>query len=62
MTPQDWAEAAERYRKRVVELEANANFALDAGLRGAAYLLFGSAKEYEDAAIDAERKAMEIAQ
>jgi hypothetical protein len=55
---QDWLEASARYRAKVTQLESLANAALDAGNRNAAYLLFGSAQEYIDAAIDADEKGM----
>jgi opacity protein-like surface antigen len=59
MTPQEWSEAAGRYRERDAVLTAKANRALDVGDRIGAYLLFGSAFAYEEAAIDADAKAME---
>jgi hypothetical protein len=55
---QDWQEASARYRIKVTQLEAKANMALDVGNRNAAYRLFDSAREYEDAAIDADEKGM----
>jgi len=55
---QDWLEASARYRAKVTQLESLAVIALDNGNPEAAKLLFGSALEYVDAAIDADEKGM----
>lgn len=59
MTALEWSEAAERYRAKVAALETSANMALDAGDRNGAYRIFDNAREFEEAAIDAEAKAMQ---
>jgi len=58
MTNQDWIEASARYRAKVTQLESLAVVARDNGNPEAAELLFNSAAEYIDAAIDADEKGM----
>jgi len=54
MTLQEWTEFAGRLRQRAAELTAEANATSDPQI---ADRLFGSAKEYEDAAENADKDA-----